>query len=105
MEIHHTPFPPLTSFDTAQSIEVVWAALERLPEGSLTDEERDDLSTAMAWIKEALENDKKTEWDNDFKCTACATSWEHVGDFNEAMPCPCCGKTNYPIAEIENSPE
>lgn len=43
---------PLTSFDTAQAVAVVWAALMRI---ELSDDEQDQLNTAMAWIEEALE--------------------------------------------------
>lgn len=47
--------PAPTNFDSLASLETVWAALERLPEDALSDDERDDLNTAMAWIKEDLE--------------------------------------------------
>ena len=43
---------PLTGFDTAQAIEVVWVALERL---DLPEDEQDQLNTAMAWLTEATE--------------------------------------------------
>jgi hypothetical protein len=43
---------PLTSWDTSQALEVVWAALERL---DLPEDEQDQLNTAMAWIEEGLD--------------------------------------------------
>lgn len=51
---------PLTSFDTEQSLAVVWAALDAyredlIPEGDLVyDAAWDHVCTAMAWITEAL---------------------------------------------------
>lgn len=42
---------PLTSGDTTQAVAVVWAALDRL---DLSDDDQDQLNTAMAWISEAL---------------------------------------------------
>lgn len=50
-----TSIPSPTNFDPVESLQTVWAALERLPEDALTDEERDDLNTAMAWISDDLE--------------------------------------------------
>lgn len=47
--------PSPTWGDPAESMETVWAALERLPEDALTETERDDLNTAMAWIAEGLD--------------------------------------------------
>lgn len=38
-----------------EAIEVVWAALDKLPDDALDDDERDQLNTAMAWLKEAGE--------------------------------------------------
>lgn len=43
---------PLTGFDTAQAISVIWAALDRL---ELDDDDQDQLNTAMAWVTEACE--------------------------------------------------
>lgn len=46
---------PLSWGCIEEAVAVVWAALERLPEGALTDDEQDQLNTAMAWLTEAGE--------------------------------------------------
>lgn len=54
---------PLTSGDTSQALDVVWNALamvreDQLPEGDENyDAQWDEITTAMAWITEALEQD------------------------------------------------
>ena len=44
----------LTYDNTASWIDTVWAALEKLPQDALSDDQRDDLNTAMAWLSESL---------------------------------------------------
>jgi hypothetical protein len=46
---------PLTGFDTKQAVAVVWQALELL-DTKVNDKDWDEICTAMAWIKEALED-------------------------------------------------
>lgn len=50
-----TPLPTPTGFCLEEALETVWAALERLPEGALSDDDRDNLNTAMAWLQEAAQ--------------------------------------------------
>ncbi len=49
------PIPTPTNFDQAEALETVWACLERLPDDALTDDDRDNLNTAMAWLNPDLE--------------------------------------------------
>ena len=48
----HDPIPSPRGVGRDQAHETVWACLHRLPEGALTETERDDLNTAMASLKE-----------------------------------------------------
>lgn len=54
-DVEVDPIPTPTGFCLDSSIETVWAAIDRLSDDALTEEERDDLNTAMAWITEAIE--------------------------------------------------
>ena len=50
---------PLTNFDTQQAMEVVWEALYELrgeEREVANDDQWDEITTAMAWIKEALDD-------------------------------------------------
>jgi hypothetical protein len=59
-----------TSFDTTQALEVIWQALgavreDLLPEGDRDyDRQWDEITTCMAWITEALEEDDTQDVDS-----------------------------------------
>lgn len=46
------PIPAPTNTDTASWLQTLWVALERIPEGALDDDDKDNINTAMAWLKE-----------------------------------------------------
>jgi hypothetical protein len=55
LPLAHTLTHTLTYTDPASWVATVRHALEKLPQDSLTETQRVDLSTALVWIEEALE--------------------------------------------------
>jgi hypothetical protein len=53
--------PTPTNFDLGEALATVWAALDCLPEGALSDAEYGDVCTAMAWLTEAAGLDEVTQ--------------------------------------------